>query len=115
MIETMRGGNLRLHGGRGYWPSGGDVYIYGGDTGDDTDPRKFGNVILAHNGKVSGGNVGIGTTSPQQKIHISGVMRLEPQSSPPPGALGDLYVGTDGKLYFHNGTEWKEVSLLDKE
>ena len=58
------------------------------------------------------GNVGIGTTDPQQKMHISGVMRLEPQSSPPTGALGDLYVGTDGKLYFHNGTQWKEVSLI---
>lgn len=58
------------------------------------------------------GRVGVGTTTPQQKMHISGVMRLEPQSSPPSGGLGDLYVGTDGKLYFHNGTQWKEVSLL---
>ncbi|MBJ2173817.1 hypothetical protein JBL43_06175 [Aureibaculum sp. A20] len=58
------------------------------------------------------GNLGIGTTSPQQKLHISGVMRLEPQAAAPTGALGDLYVNTDGKLYFHNGTEWKEVSLL---
>ncbi len=57
------------------------------------------------------GRVGIGTMSPQQKIHISGVMRLEPQSSQPFGALGDLYVSTDGKLYFHNGTQWREVSL----
>jgi hypothetical protein len=61
---------------------------------------------------MNSGNVGIGTMSPQQKMHISGVMRLEPQSSPPSGALGDLYVGTDGKLYFHNGTQWKEVSLI---
>jgi len=59
----------------------------------------------------SNGNVGIGTTNPQQKMHISGVMRLEPQSTPPSGGLGDLYVGTNGKLYFHNGTDWKEVQL----
>ncbi|QCX40638.1 hypothetical protein FF125_20155 [Aureibaculum algae] len=58
------------------------------------------------------GNLGIGTESPQQKLHISGAMRLEPQATAPSGALGDLYVNTDGKLYFHNGTEWKEVSLL---
>lgn len=58
------------------------------------------------------GNVGFGTESPQQMVHISGVMRLEPQSIVPGTAsLGDLYVNTDGKLYFHNGTSWKEVLL----
>jgi len=58
------------------------------------------------------GNVGFGIASPQQKVHISGAMRLEPQASAPTGAMGDLYVGTDGKLYFHNGTVWKEVQLV---
>jgi len=58
------------------------------------------------------GNVGFGTETPARKVHISGVMRLEPQASAPAnGALGDIYVGTDGKLYFHNGTAWKEVQL----
>ena len=57
------------------------------------------------------GNVGIGTTSPQAKLHVNAVMRLEPQGSAPSGGLGDLYAGTDGKLYFHNGTTWKEVQL----
>jgi hypothetical protein len=58
------------------------------------------------------GNVGFGTQTPARKVHISGAMRLEPQASAPVnGALGDLYVGTDGKLYFHNGTAWKEVQL----
>lgn len=57
------------------------------------------------------GNVGIGIKEPAQKLHISGVMRLEPQATAPAGGLGDMYAGTDGKLYFHNGTEWKEVSL----
>lgn len=59
------------------------------------------------------GNLGVGTSSPQQKVHISGAMRLEPQATAPVGALGDLYVNsTDNKLYFHDGTSWKEVSLL---
>ena len=58
------------------------------------------------------GNVGIGTSDPKQKVHINGVMRLEPQASAPTGALGDLYVNTDGKLYFHTGAGgWKEVLL----
>jgi len=59
------------------------------------------------------GNVGVGTTSPQQKIHISGAMRLEPQATAPANAsLGDLYVNTDGKLYFYDGTNWREVQLI---
>jgi len=57
------------------------------------------------------GNVGIGTTSPQVKLHVNAVMRLEPQGSAPSGGLGDLYAGTDGKLYFHNGTTWKELQM----
>ena len=59
------------------------------------------------------GNVGFGVESPLQKVHINGVMRLEPQAAQPiNGALGDLYVGIDGKLYFHNGIDWKEVQLV---
>lgn len=58
------------------------------------------------------GNLGIGTNAPQQKVHISGAMRLEPQATAPAnGALGDLYAGTDGNLYFHDGTGWKQVQL----
>ena len=57
------------------------------------------------------GNVGIGTNDPQQKVHISGAMRLEPQATAPTGALGDLYAGTDGNLYFHDGTSWRQVQL----
>jgi len=59
------------------------------------------------------GNLGVGLETPQQKIHISGAMRLEPQNTAPAnGALGDLYVGTDNKLYFHDGTTWREVQLI---
>ena len=60
---------------------------------------------------TNAGNVGIGITNPQRTLHIKDVLRLEPQASAPSGGLGDLYVGTDGKLYFHNGAAWKEVSL----
>jgi len=55
------------------------------------------------------GNVGIGVSSPARTLHVKDVMRLEPQSSAPTGGKGDLYAGTDGHLYFHNGTAWQEV------
>ena len=58
------------------------------------------------------GNLGVGTSDPQQKVHISGVLRLEPQATPPTGGAGDLYAGTDNKLYFHDGTSWKEIQLV---
>lgn len=57
------------------------------------------------------GNLGVGISTPQQKAHINGVMRLEPQASAPTGDLGDMYVNANGNLYFHNGTEWKQVQL----
>ena len=57
------------------------------------------------------GNVGIGELEPQQKVHIDGVIRLEPQAAAPAGGLGDLYVNQDGNIYFHNGTEWRAVQL----
>lgn len=58
------------------------------------------------------GDLGIGTSDPQQKVHVNGVMRLEPQDTAPTGGLGDLYVNSDGTLYFHNGTDWKAVQLV---
>lgn len=60
------------------------------------------------------GKIGVGISTPKRKVHISGALRLEPQDTPPAdGELGDLYVNdTDNKLYFHNGSDWKEVSLV---
>ena len=59
------------------------------------------------------GNVGYGIAQPLRKVHISEALRLEPQDTPPAnGSLGDLYVNsTDNSLYFHDGTQWRQVSL----
>ncbi len=64
------------------------------------------------NNSYFAGNLGVGELDPQQKVHINGVLRLEPQATPPAGDLGDLYSGTDNKLYFHDGTSWKEIQLV---
>lgn len=59
------------------------------------------------------GNMGIGIATPLRKLHVKEAMRIEPQTTAPAtGSLGDLYVNTNGKLFFHNGTVWREVSLL---
>jgi microcystin-dependent protein len=72
IIETLSGGDLKLHGGRGEGIAGGNVYIYGGEFG--TSP--VGNVILAHNGTDAGGKVGIGTTEPDEKLHVAGSVKI---------------------------------------
>lgn len=61
------------------------------------------------------GNMGIGTGSAilVRKLQVKDAIRLEALAvAPAGGTLGDLYVNTDGKLYFHNGTAWREVNLL---
>ena len=58
------------------------------------------------------GNLGVGTNDPQQKVHIDGVIRLEPQTSAPTGGKGDIYFNDDGTLYLHNGTEWKAFVMV---
>jgi hypothetical protein len=61
--------------------------------------------------EVDASRFGIGIT-PQRTLHIKDVLRLEPRATAPQGGgLGDLYVKTDGKLYFHDGSGWKAVQL----
>ncbi len=83
----------------------------------DADSYLEGNLDVNSNLNVNGdldivGNLGVGIAAPLQKVHISGAMRLEPQvTAPTTGDLGDLYVNTDGNLYFHDGTSWRAVQL----
>ena len=71
-VSGQNGGSLYLTGGTGYGitaaNSGGNVYAYGGPgTGS---AASNGNVILAHNGTSSVGNVGIGSTAPTAALDI---------------------------------------------
>ncbi len=62
--------------------------------------------------KKSTGNVGIGISNPQRKLHISDAMRLEPLDNAPLNpVIGDMYFGTDGKLHLYNGTAWYSVDM----
>ncbi len=53
-----------------------------------------------------------GTLRVTQTATLHGVLQLVPRATAPAGTLGSLYVNTNGKIYFHNGTIWKEVSLV---
>jgi hypothetical protein len=59
----------------------------------------------------SSGNVGIGTSSPARKLHVSDVMRLEPRNGAPSSpAKGDIYFDSaDDKLKCYDGTNWQNL------
>ncbi|MEI6565274.1 MAG: tail fiber domain-containing protein [Verrucomicrobiota bacterium] len=79
---ARNGGNLYLAAGNGVdnfslsANFGGSVYIYPG-----TGRSYNGNIILANNGTTSIGNVGIGTTSPTQKLEVIGPNSSLPATS----------------------------------
>lgn len=53
---------------------------------------------------TNSGNVGIGTSTPNSKLTVDGVLALKEGAAPALTAdYGKLYVGTDSKLYFLNG------------
>ena len=65
------------------------------------------------NGLLVEGNVGIGTTSPQQRLEVTSVMRLTPTDSP-----GVCNVTYKGSIYYNNslselchctGASWTQV------
>jgi hypothetical protein len=37
---------------------------------------------------------------------------LTPLAAPPAGSAGDLYVSTDGNIYFYTGGTWRQISLV---
>lgn len=46
-----------------------------------------------------------------RKLNIKpgAILHFDPQAAPASGVKGDMYVGTDGKLYIHNGTAFVVV------
>lgn len=65
-VLSVQGGNAAGTSGNA---NGGDVRVFGGTkVNSGTD----GNVILAHNGTSSIGNVGVGTAAPAAKLHVVG-------------------------------------------
>ena len=79
--------------------SSGDVRIYSGGYLSTNERLRI----------TSGGNVGIGTTNPQRRLHISDVMRLEPSSAPSNPSEGDLYVNSNHHIYCYLGGCWKQL------
>ncbi len=74
----------------------------------DWDIKKTMPLILQY----QGGNVGIGTITPQRVLHVANAIRMEPIQNPPDNpSKGDMYFGTDGKLHLYNGSAWFSVYM----
>lgn len=106
-IETLRGGDLILHGGKGLGFAGGNVYIYGGDNLSSTTP--IGNIIIAHNGTTSGGNVGIGTDIPGTALAVRGLTGTSSYNNVRVNtATGDFYFESSSRKYKENIRNYKQ-------
>lgn len=59
----------------------------------------------------TGGRVGIGTTTPARKLHISSAMRMEPQTNAPTSAsLGDIYVDDSEAVCVYVDSAWSKIA-----
>jgi hypothetical protein len=57
------------------------------------------------------GNLGIGTTSPSQKLEVNGAVRLAPMSAPSSPAEGTVYYDSSAhKLKVYTGSGWQTIS-----
>ncbi len=91
-----------------------------GDTGP-TGPIAGSDMQLIYNdGGIAGGAqiyyddtshfLGVGTSSPARKLHISEALRLEPSSAPSNPSNGDMYFDVTGALCFRVDDAWTKLA-----
>lgn len=58
---------------------------------------------------AANGNLGVGTTTPARKLHVTEAMRLEPSATAPSNpSAGDMYFSSvNNKLMVYDGTTWQ--------
>lgn len=58
---------------------------------------------------ASSQNVGVGTSSPQQKLEVAGWIELGNESEGSSGTAGSIRYHTAKKIQFHDGTTWVDL------
>lgn len=62
---------------------------------------------------VDSQNVGIGTSSPQQKLEVAGWIELGNESEGSTGTAGTLRYYSTGKIQFFNGSDWIDLLSIN--
>ncbi len=77
-----------------------------------TITESHGKISFANDTIVTKGCIGAGTSSPERALHVKDILRIQPRiAAPLDPAMGDIYVGTNGKVYFFNGTQWYKLDM----
>lgn len=82
------------------------------------DWQVFGNADINGDLNVDGALTITGTLNVTGLLTVASLnasvrIKLTPTAAPPdPAAEGMLYADTDHKLYYYNGTDWKEVAFV---
>jgi len=77
-----------------------------------TITESHGKISFVNDTIVTKGWLGAGTSSPERALHVNDIIRIQPRETAPlDPALGDIYVGTNGKIYFFNGTQWYKLDM----
>lgn len=67
--------------------------------------------VIQGDGATDPGDVGIGTTSPTQALHVNGALRLDASASPPAApAQGDFYIDDSNAACVFLDGAWQKIS-----
>jgi hypothetical protein len=70
----------------------------------------YAEVAAPADGVLVQGRVGIGTTTPSQKLEVNGAVRLTPSGAPTTPTAGTLYFDATNRRFFgYDGTTWKAL------
>ncbi|MDA0772289.1 MAG: hypothetical protein O3C63_05040 [Cyanobacteria bacterium] len=73
--------------------------------------RTLEQLIAKQGGAKKAARVGVGTSKPQQTLHIAGAMRLEPlKQAPKEASMGDMYVDQSGALCVYLNKSWNYIT-----
>jgi hypothetical protein len=111
-FTTDTTGNSKFVGKIGFWPGDGNsltgqfrIYTVGENAGYDLPVQRM--VVAAS------GNVGIGTTSPGEKLHVNGNLRLGSSSNNTVDDDSDRYISTAGQLTIKSNDSGLNVEYVN--
>ena len=110
----MRHIAIGVYAGRYLSGSSSSNIMIGTEAGPQSDTNESNKLYIGHlgypllTGSLASGNLSLGING---ATTIESTLKLKPQNPLPTGTLGTMAV-SGSNLYFHNGSDWKEVLLV---